>query len=104
MSIAINKTNCIGCRKCLTVCPGSLIKMGADQKAYIKYPEDCWGCSSCLKECGQSAISLYLGADIGGMGSRLSTSIEGDIIHWQIVKYDGEIVTIDVNRKDSNQY
>lgn len=104
MSIAINKANCIGCGKCLVVCPGSLIKMGEDNRAFIKYPENCWGCSSCLKECGQAAISLYLGADIGGMGSRLSTSIEGDIVHWRIEKYDGEVVTIDVDRRNSNQY
>ena len=104
MSIAINKDKCIGCRKCLYVCPGSLIKFGADKKAFLKYPEDCWGCSSCLKECSQNAISLYLGADIGGMGSKLTASIEGDIVHWKIEKSNGEISVIDIKRKASNQY
>lgn len=104
MSIAINPDKCTGCRKCLQVCPGSLIKQGADNKAFIKYPKDCWGCSSCLKECRFCAISFYLGADIGGMGSKLITNIEGDIVHWRIEKMNGEISVIDVNRKDSNQY
>jgi len=104
MSIAIYKDKCTGCRKCLHVCPGSLIKLTEDKKAYIKYPTDCWGCSSCLKECRFGAISFYLGADIGGMGSKLITSIDGDIVHWQIQRANGEISVIDVNRKDSNQY
>lgn len=103
MSIAIKKEECIGCRKCVNVCPGSLIKM-EEKKAYIKYPKDCWGCSSCLKECDQGAISLYLGADIGGVGSKLSADVEGDYVHWKIEKSNGEVETIEVNRKASNQY
>ena len=104
MSIAINKEKCVRCRKCIEVCPGSLIKADKNNKAYIKYPKDCWGCSSCIKECRTGAVSLYLGADIGGRGSRLSVQYEGDIIHWNIQSSDGNIQTIDVNRKDSNKY
>lgn len=104
MSIAINKDKCIGCKRCLYVCPGSLIKFTVDKKAFIKYPEYCWGCASCLKECGNGAIALYLGADIGGNGSKLNTSFEGDMVHWLIEKSNGEKIVIDVNRKDSNQY
>jgi adenylylsulfate reductase subunit B len=104
MSIDIRKEKCIGCKKCLTVCPGSLIKFGEDEKAYIKYPKDCWGCSSCVKECKFDAISLYLGADIGGMGSKLTTKVEGDIVHWTITKSNEEVFIININPKDSNQY
>lgn len=104
MSIKIDKDKCIGCRQCLEVCPGSLIKMDDNKKAVIKYPKDCWGCSSCVKECKSQAISLYLGADIGGRGSTLTVKEDGDIIHWQVKKFDGEIYIIDINRKDSNKY
>ena len=58
MSIAINAKQCVGCGKCSMVCPGSLIHMNADGKAFIKYPKDCWGCTSCLKECAVHAIRL----------------------------------------------
>ncbi|HAM06602.1 MAG TPA: adenylylsulfate reductase, partial [Ruminococcaceae bacterium] len=51
MSIAIDKQKCIGCGRCRNVCPGSLIKLDSDNRAYIKYPKDCWGCTSCIKEC-----------------------------------------------------
>ncbi len=104
MSILINKEKCTGCRKCLSVCPGSLIKYGEDRKAFIKYPKDCWGCSSCVKECGFGAISFYLGADIGGRGSKMHTVSEGDIVHWIIEEESGKLHQIDVNRKASNQY
>lgn len=104
MSIRINKYRCIGCRKCMEVCPGSLIKIDINKKAYIKYPKDCWGCASCVKECENQAISLYLGADIGGMGSTLTAKKDGDIVEWQVQKPDGKTYVIDLNIKDSNKY
>lgn len=104
MSIAISKDKCVSCKKCLSVCPGNLLKSDIDGKTFIKYPKDCWGCSSCIKECNFGAISLYLGADIGGRGSKLTTNIETDIVHWIIEEKNGKIHTIDINRKDSNKY
>ena len=38
MSIAIDQNACIGCGKCHDVCPGTLIHLNADRKAFIKYP------------------------------------------------------------------
>lgn len=104
MSIAIDKSKCIGCGKCHNVCPGTLIKIGEDKKAFIKYPKDCWGCTSCIKECPVYAIGFYLGADIGGMGSLVHTESSGDILKWIIEKQNGEISEIDINRKESNKY
>ncbi|OOM76411.1 ferredoxin family protein [Clostridium sp. BL-8] len=104
MSIAIDKQKCIGCKKCLYVCPGSLIKLGDDGKTYIKYPRDCWGCSSCIKECPKSAISLYLGADIGGRGSKLTVKLQENTAHWKVEESSGTEHSININRKDSNQY
>lgn len=91
MSIRINKNKCVGCKRCLDVCPGSLIKTDATGKAYIKYPKDCWGCTSCLKECKTGAIAFFLGADIGGMGSEMTVNESKDTILWKIKKYTGLI-------------
>lgn len=104
MSIRINKEKCVGCLMCTKVCPGSLIYSDENKKAYIKYPDMCWGCVSCVKECKFGAIDFFLGADIGGRGSTLNVTTEGNILHWNINRYDGEKITIDINSKDSNKY
>ena len=104
MSISINRNKCIGCGRCHDVCPGSLIKLDPEKRAYIKYPRDCWGCTSCIKECPVYAISFYLGADIGGMGSRIHTEKDGDILRWIIDKTDGSTSEIRINTKESNKY
>ena len=104
MSISIDKNKCIGCGKCHDVCPGTLIKLDENGKAYIKYPRDCWGCTSCLKECPVYAINFYLGADIGGNGSLMHTEKSGDYFDWIITFTDGRTSVIRVNTKSSNKY
>ena len=104
MSILIDRTKCVGCGKCHDVCPGTLIKIDTDKKAYIKYPKDCWGCTSCIKECPVYAIKFYLGADMGGRGSLVHTEKNGDSIRWITERYDGETVEIRINQKESNKY
>lgn len=104
MSIAINNKACVGCKKCIEVCPGNLIRTDENGKAFMKYPKDCWGCTSCIKECKVGAIQFYLGADIGGRGSKIHTKNEGDIIQWIIEKADGSAEVIEVNKKSANQY
>ena len=103
MSIAIDKSKCVGCGRCIEVCPGNLIKL-VEGKAVIKRERDCWGCTSCLKECKTGAIAFFLGADIGGRGSVLSVSDKGDIRTWTVTAPDKSTKTIVVNRKESNKY
>ena len=104
MSITINQKKCIGCGQCMQVCPGSLIKADESGKAYIRYPKDCWGCVSCVKACKVNAIDFYLGADIGGMGSRMNVETKGNYMNWNIIKASGEQNTIVIDRTQSNQY
>ena len=104
MSIAINKSKCIGCGKCRNVCPGTLIKLDASGKAYIKYPKDCWGCTSCIKECPVYAISFFLGADMGGSGSMVHTEKRDGLPRWVIESPDGKVTNIDIDPKESNKY
>lgn len=78
MSIRIRAERCIGCRQCIALCPGNLIKWdAAGGHAYIRRPKDCWGCASCIKACPSDAIAYYLGADIGGRGTEMSVAIGG---------------------------
>ncbi|MCX7746489.1 MAG: ferredoxin family protein [Clostridia bacterium] len=104
MSIKIDAKKCVGCGKCLDVCPGSLLYKDDSGKAYIRYPRDCWGCTACLKECQAGAIRYYLGADIGGKGTTLYTKREKHFLHWHIEKAIGEVEVITVNQQESNKY
>ena len=103
MSIKINQEKCVGCKRCVEVCPGNLIKVNAG-KADIKRERDCWGCTSCLKECKTQAIEFFLGADIGGKGTILRFKEEGPIKHWIFTKDDGAITSIEINSLESNKY
>lgn len=103
MSIRINQEKCVGCGRCEEVCPGTLIAI-ENNKAWMKYPKNCWGCVSCVKECAVGAIDFYLGADIGGKGSLMSVSSDRDILEWRIKKTGEKDVIIQVNRKTSNRY
>lgn len=103
MSIAINQAKCVGCKRCVESCPGNLIKI-VNGKAQIKREKDCWGCTSCLKECKTSAISFFLGTDIGGKGSVLSVKDNGDIREWTVTATDQSKKTIIINTKESNKY
>ena len=122
MRIMIDKANCKGCGMCTSVCHGSLIYQDSEKKAFIKYPKDCWGCASCIKECHFGAIALYLGADIGGMGSlfcaisqkkkaekKVKKSLmivnsTPDTLTWDIKKRDVSKEEILINKKESNKY
>ena len=111
MSISIDQSKCIGCRRCHDVCPGTLIKINEDKKAFIKYPKDCWGCTSCIKECPVHAIQFFLGEDIGGKGGKgckvHTEKVKGqkyDIVRWIFELNDGSVKTIDIDPKESNKY
>ena len=104
MSISIDQGKCIGCGKCHDVCPGTLIKINENKKAFIKYPKDCWGCTSCIKECPVHAISFFLGEDIGGKGSKVHTEKVNGLVRWVVVFPNGSVKTIDIDPKESNKY
>ena len=103
MSIHIDRNTCIGCGRCADICPGTLFCM-TDGRASLRYPEECWGCVSCVKECPVHAISLYLGADIGGMGSRMTVRREDSLLHWTVAPPDHTTETITVDTRDANKY
>ena len=102
--VMYDQKKCVGCGKCLSVCPGNLLKKGEDGKVHIRNIRDCWGCTACLKECHMGAILYFLGADMGGMGSMLSVKEKGDVRIWRVDSPNGETKTIEINMKDSNKY
>ncbi len=104
MSIRIKQEKCVGCKNCVEVCPGNLIKIGSDKKAFIKHERDCWGCTSCIKACPIQAISFFLGADIGGRGAELTVTTKGTVRTWTVTKPDGSLSNIVVDGSAANKY
>lgn len=52
----VDKTMCISCSTCVSVCPQQAISMGEDGKAHID-ENACQGCGECVKVCPVNAIS-----------------------------------------------
>ena len=57
--------SCIGCGKCVLVCPGGVLSLGEDHKPRIKdfsefgwIGHGCWRCEHCLAVCPQGAIRI----------------------------------------------
>lgn len=104
MSIQINVDKCTNCGMCRKACPGNLLTENNEHQTVMRCLEDCWGCTSCVKACKFEAISYFLGADIGGLGSTLQTKEEGDLLHWIIKHADETEKVITINKKQANTY
>lgn len=104
MSIIIDEKNCTGCGACAAVCPGALIRMGENGKARLAYPRECWACTACMKSCRHQAMVLYIGADAGGRGGRMTVQTDTEALHWRVLLPSGEERNITVLRDESNRY
>lgn len=47
---------CDGCGLCVKVCSSDVIRMGKNNKAEIRYPEECIVCLYCEEDCPKQAI------------------------------------------------
>ena len=56
---SIDKEKCVGCGICVERCPLDTLRLGADKKAYIAYPEDCMTCFLCERNCQKGAIFVH---------------------------------------------
>lgn len=104
MSIIIDRDKCKRCQLCLNVCPGNLIYSDKDNKAYIKYPEECWGCTACLKECVFGAIKYYIGADAGGLGGSAYVVKDNKKTIWHIETAEEKEFVISTSSTEGNKY
>lgn len=52
----VNKSGCIGCKKCEKVCPSEAIEVKADKKAEVE-TSLCFQCTNCVQVCPTDCIS-----------------------------------------------
>lgn len=55
----IQTERCIGCGACVRTCPLDTLRLNANGKAYIAYPDDCMTCYRCELACPQDAIYVH---------------------------------------------
>lgn len=60
MPPVIDKSKCIGCHNCATICPVDAYGFQKEkgQIPNIQYPRECKHCNACVLECPVRAISL----------------------------------------------
>ncbi len=104
MSVRIDQNLCVGCRRCVEVCPGNLIRIGEDGKAAVRSIRDCWGCTSCMKECSTGAIDLFLGPDLEGRGTVLHVKKARTGFTWTCIDKHQKEKSISIDASQSNKY
>jgi NAD-dependent dihydropyrimidine dehydrogenase PreA subunit len=68
--LEFDKEICIGCNKCVNVCPCDVMIPNPEKggEPIVLYGEECWFCGGCVEECPQKALTLITPAK-----QRLST-------------------------------
>lgn len=76
----IDEALCIGCRKCLDVCPVDAI-VGARKLMHTVIAVECNGCGLCLPPCPVNCISMVpVPANVGGAWPEYSTE---ETVRWR---------------------
>lgn len=101
--IEIDKTKCVGCGRCVDICPGNLLLL-KNSRADIRDVRDCWGCTACVKICPHNAICYRLAADLGGAGAKLFAQDSPTKLTWQIHKIDGSKIFLEVDKSQANKF
>ncbi len=60
--VAIDEGSCIGCTKCINVCPVDAI-LGANKQTHAVLTEFCIGCELCLPACPVNCIQIIPALD-----------------------------------------
>ena len=59
-TLKLNQTTCIGCGRCIEVCPHQVFKLEG-RKAWIDDCDACMECGACAKNCPVNVITVDAG-------------------------------------------
>lgn len=91
MSVFVDQKKCLGCGKCIDICPGDLLlREEKTGKVIMRCPEDCWDCMACVKQCPQHALQTKLPYQLANYKATLQPFIYPDKIIWQLTSLDGK--------------
>ncbi|MEW6264249.1 MAG: 4Fe-4S binding protein [Thermodesulfobacteriota bacterium] len=87
---------CDGCKAqaeplCEQICPGDLMTLGPDRKAFCRSLRDCWDCMSCTKVCPVGAIETRIPYQLGYFGAKLTPMVGANSITWTAVDINGKV-------------
>ncbi len=66
--LTCDRSACIGCRRCVEICPRGVWRMDEDKRAILARSEDCTACRACLVQCETGAIQAVRGRTEEGRG------------------------------------
>lgn len=95
MSVKVDIKKCNGCQqlkepRCVQYCPGDLMALGGDNKAYIREAHDCWDCMVCVKLCPRQAIETRLPYQLANYKATLQPKVYKTKIVWALTNTKGE--------------
>ncbi|MEE0434882.1 MAG: ferredoxin family protein [Peptococcaceae bacterium] len=56
---SIDQEKCVGCGRCVNICPLDTIRLNDVGKAFIAYGDDCMTCFKCERLCPAGAIFVH---------------------------------------------
>ena len=58
--VEVNHLACTGCGVCVETCPTDVLRLDAQQKAFMAFPGDCQGCFVCQWDCAYGAVRVHI--------------------------------------------
>ncbi len=54
--LVLDPAACVGCGRCVEICPQGVWELGGEKRAVLSRPEDCTACRACLVQCPTGAV------------------------------------------------
>jgi len=92
MTVVVDREKCNGCGECKRLCPGDLMELDSEGKAFIREPGDCWDCMSCVKACPVQALGIRLPFPLADYEATMQARrLKSGAMLWTITRLGKEV-------------